>query len=282
MSTLILSNLRVRPNLLPADDYQQDMMRCSVFELRDIRERNPNLLGLAQLPAEKQKEWRESLFWGDAPPPAVDPRWPEQLAAGMADAIRELEERPTLEAAFELLLIARELYHARAEGPARTIAAEWDRRVCEVLARDEFRHTPDMIDQRLESILGRQVARPCIPKATLLTREPGPGPPDHPLPLLAVPAPLEERRLMSSLEVPPVSATTSNGTSAVTPLPTPLAGRADATAVATPPKPTKTLVVRDPDLKRLVQRWATLPDQVKKCVMKLLDDADAAGTLFAE
>ncbi len=81
---------------------------------------------------------------------------------------------------------------------------------------------------------------------------------------------------MPSPEVVPVSAPISNGTPAVSlsPGPTPHAVRVDASAVATPPKPTKTFVVRDPDLKRLVQRWATLPDHVKKSVMKILDTAE--------
>jgi hypothetical protein len=49
-----------------------------------------------------------------------------------------------------------------------------------------------------------------------------------------------------------------------------------------PPRPTTTLTVRDPDLKRLVQRWATLPDHVKKCVMMLLDAAEATQNTTSE
>jgi len=35
------------------------------------------------------------------------------------------------------------------------------------------------------------------------------------------------------------------------------------------------MTVRDPDLKRLVQRWSGLPEHVKKCVMMLIDAAEA-------
>jgi hypothetical protein len=43
-----------------------------------------------------------------------------------------------------------------------------------------------------------------------------------------------------------------------------------------------TLTVRDPDLKRVVQSWATLPDHVKKCVIMLLDAAEATQNTTTE
>ena len=164
MNAHSLSNLHVRTNLLSAPNYQQDMMRCSVFELRDINQRNPGLVP-NPLPDHKQQEWRESLFWGDSLPSPVAKTWAERLAGWLADAVRQLEERPTVEGAFECLIIARELYNTRADGPLKSGAADLDRRICVVLARDEFRHTSDMIDQRLESILGRCLLAPTPPVA---------------------------------------------------------------------------------------------------------------------
>jgi hypothetical protein len=325
MSMLNLSNLHVRPNLLSAENYQQEMMRCSVFELRDIKERNPNLFD--GMPPSKQAEWRDSLFWGDSPPKPVPPAWAEQLAGGLSEAVRDLEERPTLEAAIECLILARQLYHTRPDGPARAAAAEWDRRVCLVLARDEFRHTPDMVDQRVENILGRRLTGPPLPAVAL--SEP-PPPPNRPAVRPRQPAlfPLvADSRTEASTEpvavdrciIPQSSPAVANAVSVAEPpavLPSPLAEdkvsrpngmallpaaesptrlyRGEAKphgatptaappekpadvrqAPAAPPRPTTTLTVRDPDLKRLVQRWATLPDHVKKCVMMLLDASEA-------
>jgi len=325
MSMLNLSNLHVRPNLLSAEHYQQEMMRCSVFELRDIKERNPNLFD--GMPPSKQAEWRESLFWGDSPPQPVPPAWAEQLAGGLAEAVRDLEERPTLEAAIECLILARQLYHTRPDGPARAAAAELDRRVCLVLARDEFRHTPDMIDQRLENILGRRLTGPPLPAVP--PSEP-PPPPTRPavrprqpalfpmvadsrtepstepvavdrgilpqsLPAVAnavfaaeppvvLPSPLMKDEVshpngLASLPaaVSPTQLTRSEvKPHGATPTTAPPEKPADVRqAPAVPHRPTTTLTVRDPDLKRLVQRWATLPDHVKKCVMMLLDASEA-------
>lgn len=137
MSTLSLSNLLVRANLLSAPNYQQEMMRCSVFELRDINQRNPGLVP-NPLPDQKQQEWRESLFWGDSLPAPVPKAWAERLVAGLADAVRQLEERPTLEVAFECLIIARELYNTRPDGPLKLAAADMDRRICIVLPETSF------------------------------------------------------------------------------------------------------------------------------------------------
>ncbi|MDB5308649.1 MAG: hypothetical protein JWO38_2851 [Gemmataceae bacterium] len=298
MSGLNLSNLHVRPNLLSAEHYQQEMMRCSVFELRNINERNPGLVP-NPLPVVRQQEWRDSLFWGDSPPPPVAPAWAEHLAGGLSEAVRELEERPTLEAAFECLLLARQLYNTRPDGPARAAAAEWDRRVCVVLARDEFRHTPDMIDQRLESVLGHRLAGP--PRPAVQPVEPPARPavvavrPRQPILFPAttevvkaeavpeLPAVLPAPHLAaevppsSGLSPPPVEESPPTPTRAeIEPLPAaPMRPVEVRPTPGTPPRPTTTLTVRDPDLKRLVQRWSTLPDHVKKCVMMLLDAAEA-------
>src|SRR5204862_530969 len=98
--------------------------------------------------------------------------WAESLAVGLTEAVRQMEERPLLEVAFEYLIIARELYNARPDGPSKLAAAELDRRICVVLARDEFRYTPDIVDQRLEGVLGRRLP-PAHPQTTV------PFPPRH-------------------------------------------------------------------------------------------------------
>lgn len=287
MSRHTLSNLRVRPNLL-SENYQQEMLRCSVFELRNIYERNPNLSAPGLSP-ERQQEWRESLFWGDSPPPPVETSWAEHLAGRLSDAVRELEEWPTLEAAFECLLIARQLYWTRSDGPARKEAEDWDRRVCAVLARDEFRHTPDMIDQRLESILGHKLVGP--PRPTVPFAEPVSRPAVvivSPQPPVLTPAPTSIK-VAAVPELPPVP----EAQPGLSVLPPPLVPLAPPTRTAeipptnptnsaevrsppvAPPKPITTLTVPDPSLERLVQRWSTLPDHVKQCVMMMLDASDA-------
>lgn len=332
MSRLYLSNLAVRPNLLPPGFTTHDVLRCSVFELRDIKGRTDSIVP-DRLPNEKQQEWRDSLFWGDSPPPPVTPGWAEHLASGLPEAVRNLEERPTLEAALECLILARQLYHKRPDGPARTAAAEWDRRICVVLARDEFRHTPDMIDQRLESILGRRLTGPPRPDASpveppvrsaaaaVSLRQPVLFPvaadaktdaPHEPpsaddrdtLPQsVAVDARTESApeppAVLSSPvigEVPPLAGPTPLAAGSPPPLPRAGVEPPKATPAAVtpgkpvdarptpggPPRPTTTLMVRDPDLKRLVQRWATLPDHVKKCVMMLLDAAEATQNATSE
>src|SRR5262245_4020059 len=136
MSRLKLSNLNVRPNLLAAEHYQREMLRCSVFELRNINERNPGLVP-NPLPAARRPVWRFSPFWGDSPPP-VAPPWAQHLAGGVAETVRELEERPTLEGCFACLVLPRLLYTTRRDGSEKAPAAGWDRRVCDLLARDEF------------------------------------------------------------------------------------------------------------------------------------------------
>jgi hypothetical protein len=297
MSRLALSNLHVRPNLLSAEHYQQEMMRCSVFELRNINERNPGLVP-NPLPTGRQQEWRDSLFWGDSPPPPVTPAWAEHLAGGLSEAVRDLEERPTLEAAFECLVLARLLYGTRPDGPAKEAAAEWDRRVCVVLARNEFRHTPDMIDQRVESILGYRLVAPPRPAVLPVVTQARPastaGRPRQPVlfptlngsaaePASESPAvvaasttaevstPVAEPAKPAPHEPPAIPTRSVVELPAATP-PRPAAAPTASTPTA---RPTTTLTVRDPDLKRLVQRWATLPDHVRKCVMMLIDAADA-------
>lgn len=248
MNRLPLSNLQVRPHLL-AEDYQQEMLHCTISELRDIERRNS---GLVHLSPARRKEVQAALFWGTAPPPPLDPRWAEPLAAGMADALSALEEQPTLEAAFECLVLARGFYHSRAAGPGRVAAAEWDRRVCVVLARDEFRYTREMTDQRLDSILGRATANPTPP-----------APPSPPKP----PAPPRPPAVMKPKLVP---------ASSVFAVPPPSKPEAPPPA-AVPAAPRAPFVVKDPDLKRLVHAWDGLPDHVKKCVVLLLDAAEVAA-----
>jgi hypothetical protein len=48
-----------------------------------------------------------------------------------------------------------------------------------------------------------------------------------------------------------------------------------APPAAPAPRPTTTLTVRDPDLKRVIREWASLPDHVQKCILMLIDAAAA-------
>ena len=373
MNRLSLSNLHVRPNLLSESNCQKEMMRCSIFELRDIKTRTD--LVPDPLPAEKQQEWRESLFWGDSPPPPVPNTWAEHLAGSLADAVHELEERPTLEVAFECLVIAREVYNTRPNGPLRLAAAELNWRICVVLARDEFRHTPDMIDQRVESILGRRLLAPIRPvgvptvpaishvavaerprppqpipaktdvQVAVVPEQPAPASvpaavsmPVPPAPPKTTPPVMIRDKDLTVAERPrppqPVSAKTDvqvavvpeqpalasapaevpMAVSAAQPKtlppmiqdkdltvaerprpPQPIPAKTDvqvgvvpeqpapasvpaAVSMPVPPAPPKTtppVMIRDKDLMRLVRRWSTLPDHVKKCVIMLLDAADS-------
>lgn len=266
-----LSNLGVRPNLLPSQ-YQEEIPNISVFELRDIRRRSPNLH--FTIPEAAQAEWRRSLLWGDDPLPEANVRWAEPLACGMAEAVRDFEERPTLEVAFELLIVARQLYHTRSEERGQAEAAEWDERVCSVLLfRDEFRHTPEMIEERIESIVGHAL----------------PGPPRAGIAPLAV-APVSDAAPACSqstlagtiAHAAPVlvdnAAKPACGPEIVVPLnqpESPLPQSSDA-ALLVGQVPSEAPTLSDPDLARLLDRWESLPDHVRKCVMMLIDAADAA------
>lgn len=148
MNPLLLSNLQVRSNLLDPETFHADFRSLSIFELRDVDRRLPNLALKESLSLEQSQEWRQSLFWGDQPPPQ-NPLWTNAFAPVFEALVVELERRPTRESAFELLAVL------RWNPDADPRAAEWDRRVVEVLARDEFKMIPGMIDSLIASILGR-------------------------------------------------------------------------------------------------------------------------------
>ena len=148
MNPLPSSNLQVRSNLLGPETFHADFRSLSVFELRDVDRRHPNLALKESLSFEQAQEWRQSLFWGDQPPP-LNPLWTNAFAPAFEALVAELERRPMRESAFELLAVL------RWNPDADPRAAEWDRRVVEVLARDEFKMIPGMIDSLIASILGR-------------------------------------------------------------------------------------------------------------------------------
>ena len=149
MNPLPTSNLQVRSNLLGPETFHADFRSLSIFELRDVDRRLPNLALKESLTPEQAWEWRQSLFWGDYPLPPLNPLWTNALSPVFEALVAELERRPTRESAFELLAVL------RWNPDADPRAAEWDRRVVAVLARDEFKMIPGMIDSLIASILGR-------------------------------------------------------------------------------------------------------------------------------
>jgi hypothetical protein len=148
-----LSNLELRANIL-SENYQRELSRITALEIRDIRRRNPMLLDPEQLTAQQRKELNETLFWGVRSYAMRDGKrqaWPQTLAQRIPEVLAALEERPDLELALEVLCIARLLRGQ--EGEWQDQAASWTARARAVLARPEFRLTPEVIEQRLDEIL---------------------------------------------------------------------------------------------------------------------------------
>lgn len=259
MSRLSLSNLSVRANLL-SREYQSEYDCCSVFELRDIDRRNERLDVMVRLSPAHREEWRSSLEWGTRLRPQLNPRWPEGLAQTLRDDLPRLEQRPDLEAVFEALVVARQLYAVRPTGPAQDEAADWDRRLCALLTgRHEFRLTRELIDDRLEQVIGERL----------------PGPPDPVLPEIAAPQPTpigEELPTPSAVipahreETPPPTPTA--------PIPPPAPEAAPVPSAAPPIEFVVAPPAEDPDLVRLTARWPHLPDAVRTCILLLVDAAD--------
>jgi hypothetical protein len=160
MSRFGVSNLQLRSNLL-SPEYQREIRRVTVFEFKDIRERNPNLMSPDGLTEAQRQEWREHLFWGDRSVSMDDDdrarAWLELLAEGIPEAVAALETRPDLERAFEILVVTELLSLPQVESHYRTQAQAWGERVRAVLARDEFRLPRDIIDQKLAGLLGAPV-----------------------------------------------------------------------------------------------------------------------------
>ena len=116
----LLANLVIRSNLLSAN-YQAELGRVSVFELRDIRDRTG--LGIDLNPScpnkvtpRQQEQWRDHLFWGDRSVSLDDEHrrhsWMEALADQVFNRIEAFEERPDEEEGFELLYVTEQLRRA--------------------------------------------------------------------------------------------------------------------------------------------------------------------------
>jgi hypothetical protein len=162
MKRFSLSNLQLRSNLLSLE-YQQEIRRVTVFEFKNIRERNPILMSPDNLTEAQRQEWKEHLFWGDRSVSMNDHdrarAWPELLTEGIPEALAALETRPDLERAFEILIVTELLSSPQIESYYRTQALAWGERVGAVLARDEFRLPRELIDQKLAELLGVPLVR---------------------------------------------------------------------------------------------------------------------------
>ncbi|MBL8821328.1 MAG: hypothetical protein JNJ77_01985 [Planctomycetia bacterium] len=157
MKQYALSNLRISSNLLSFETYQQEMYKLPVLDLRNIRSRFPNLFDLHSLPDKQKNEWTEMLQWGDSPPPKHNDNWAEEFAEVLPEWLTGLEERPSEEEAFELLLIAQQLLHSRIEESGKAEAATWYERILRVLCRHEFKLTRELIEQRAMLIASNKV-----------------------------------------------------------------------------------------------------------------------------
>jgi hypothetical protein len=149
--------VQLRSNLLSLE-YQREICRVTVFEFKNIRERNPNLISPDNLTEAQRREWKEQLFWGDRSVSLSDDdrarAWPELLAEGIPGALAALEARPDIERAFEILIVTELLTSSETDSHYRTQALVWGDRVRAVLARDEFRLPRDFVDQKLSGLMG--------------------------------------------------------------------------------------------------------------------------------
>ncbi len=247
-----LSNLSIRSTLMVERTYQEYVQWLSLQERLDIKRRNE----LLEVPTSR-KEKVEALLWGDPPHPVLKIYWMWCFQAELPTKVQALQAAPTEEAAFECLAIARNLYAQVQSVSQRHTAEALEVRIFEVLQRAEFRLTKELIEERLERILGQRIPGPFLEEKPVVPNPPKSPlivPPPAPPPVLIVPPPAP----------PPVVAERT-----LTPVPPP--------PVISPYKPSTILKVTDPDLKRLVQRWESLPDHVKKCIVLLIDAAEATS-----
>lgn len=172
MSRFSLSNLQLRSNLLSAT-YQQELCRITIFEVKDIRRRCPMLTDLSRLTPKQRLEWTKHLHWGiESVSMSDDDRqrvWLEMLVDYIPDAIVELESRPDVELAFELLVVIEQLCSPEVDSYFHAKAMHWNKRVRAVLARDEFRMQSDFVDQRLAELLGHSLLRSKSQWSSLVT-----------------------------------------------------------------------------------------------------------------
>lgn len=172
MSLFRLSNLQLRSNLLTFQEYQRDLRRVTVFEFKNIRERNPILIAPHERTDKHQQQWKDALFWGDSSVSLDDGdrrrAWLERLAEGVEDALASLEDRPDAEGGFEVLCVTESLSAPSLDSHYAAMVEEWGRRARALLGRAGFRLTPAMIDGMLSEILGTPVQD--------RTQSPPPGP----------------------------------------------------------------------------------------------------------
>lgn len=267
-----LSNLDLGPNLLAKDGYQDAIYRCTVWELADFGRRCPGLFHPARLSTERRAAYR------DMTSPVVDrisPKmhhgrrtgWLRAAAAGLAEAVAAVGGRADEQAVVELLLVARQLYHAAPDDPAtRQRAAAWDARLVAVLGRPEFRLTPDQITDRLSRIVGEELADPNPAPPAVVVRPPAPPPaPPPPVEPVAEVAPAEP--VIQAAPPPPVVELP------VEPVPAPPDPPAVVAVAAAEPPRKRTHTLTDPDLIRVARHWADLPDYVKRSILLLVDAA---------
>src|SRR5436190_206410 len=130
MNNLGLSNLQLRSNLLTAD-YQNEMQRVTVFELKDLLRR---LTGFGRwddhrekLTPQQRQELERSLFWGSTSVSMTDGdrrrAWLEKLAENIETVLVSLEDKADVEQLFEALCVAECL---AAQGLDSTYAAKAD------------------------------------------------------------------------------------------------------------------------------------------------------------
>lgn len=297
MTRLALSNVQLRSNLR-SEDYQQEMGLLTVFEVKDIWRRNPMLRAPDALTPRQKEEWKDHLFWGERVVSLEDDdrgrAWLEALAESVEPALEAIEERPTYEEAFELLVVTEQLKAEALGSWYGPRAADWSRRTRAVLARDEFRLTPAIIDQRLAEILGLSVLPgpaevslvPSLPPESLPT-VPAPGAGrlpaevakalssssvaevDPPLPVTASPLRQEAEGPPSSA-TPPPAPPINRLTEAKPPRDKAAAPAADGGTVAAVAVATPSTLPTDPHLERLIRAWPTLPEHVKASMILLL------------
>ncbi|MHC5540830.1 hypothetical protein ACYOEI_21625 [Singulisphaera rosea] len=155
-----IANLHVRSNLM-SNDYQNEFRNISVFELADIKRRNP-LLPISLNPSfydyvtsDQQRQWNAHLFWGDKRVRMTETRrlrWLEAQALGLFAAFDTIEERLAEEQAFEILYFTEQL--RRTSSNLAIQSTQISSRVVEILRGEVFGHSVSTIEQRLAAIAG--------------------------------------------------------------------------------------------------------------------------------
>jgi hypothetical protein len=176
MHPSLLSNLELRSNLL-SNEYQEEMRRVTVFELRDICERNPILRGIRPLTADQEREGDRSLFWGMRSVSMDDGdrhrTWAVRLLERLPGVVEVLEERPDLELAIECLCVAAQVADLGPSDQHAERAASLSKRIYAVLDRPEFRLTRELVNARVAEILGRQSSRHRVSSTEVRSGEGG-------------------------------------------------------------------------------------------------------------